>query len=338
MDFDAAKDYYALLKVDRTATQEQVKKAYLTLAKKYHPDTKRALHDDDVEEVFTEMYQQVNEAYHVLGDPVLRRAYDAARGHGAPGASDARDPGPRGDPPPAGPRGSAHRAPPPPAGDAPVNEVDLPNVIRSDRGLLFVRRRARDPYIGEDGATYAVTREGTIRALEHGFVRSMDRYVVVGSAGEVAAAWLSRQVMRVLWGLARVLSATLLHYALFVSMLAVHRNPLRRLRQERSSIGPLLYVPVVVVSAAVVLGHLLVLLRAGDPVLVGLSLAVHVLAAAWLMLDLRLPYLRLLEAARETGPLTHARSLTLARRSAVAAIYLVQIGLGAWMLLPPSFA
>ncbi|WP_144150492.1 DnaJ C-terminal domain-containing protein [Paraburkholderia sp. BCC1885] len=63
------KDYYATLGLERTATEDDIKRAYRKLARKYHPDvTKEA----DGEERFKE----VGEAYEVLKDPEKRAAYD----------------------------------------------------------------------------------------------------------------------------------------------------------------------------------------------------------------------------------------------------------------------
>lgn len=64
-------DYYAILEVHRAATQEELKKAYVRLAKLYHPDvTKLPLNEA------TEKMAELNEAYAVLGNPEKRRAYD----------------------------------------------------------------------------------------------------------------------------------------------------------------------------------------------------------------------------------------------------------------------
>lgn len=66
----ATKDYYEILGVKKDASQEEIKKAYRRLARKYHPDVNP--NDKTAEQKFKE----INEAYEVLGDPKKRAEYD----------------------------------------------------------------------------------------------------------------------------------------------------------------------------------------------------------------------------------------------------------------------
>jgi len=62
-------DYYAIMGVERDAPQDEIKRAYRKLARKYHPDVSQ---EADAEKKFKE----VGEAYEVLKDPEKRAAYD----------------------------------------------------------------------------------------------------------------------------------------------------------------------------------------------------------------------------------------------------------------------
>src|SRR5918992_3726214 len=64
-----ARDYYDALGVSRTASTEELQRAYRKLAREYHPDVNR---DPGAEERFKE----ISEAYSVLSDPDTRKRYD----------------------------------------------------------------------------------------------------------------------------------------------------------------------------------------------------------------------------------------------------------------------
>jgi len=65
-----AKDYYSILGVSKTASADDIKKAYRKLAVKYHPDKNPG--DKKAEETF----KQINEAHEVLSDETKRKNYD----------------------------------------------------------------------------------------------------------------------------------------------------------------------------------------------------------------------------------------------------------------------
>jgi curved DNA-binding protein len=74
------RDFYEVLGLSRSASQDEIRKAYKKLARKFHPDVKPA--DPDAEKKFSE----ITEAYDVLSDEEKRKNYDQF-GHAARGAA-----------------------------------------------------------------------------------------------------------------------------------------------------------------------------------------------------------------------------------------------------------
>lgn len=70
-------DYYAVLEVAPTATQEQIRTAYKRAALKWHPD--RVPADSPEKPTRTKKFQRINDAYYTLSDATRRRDYDSTR-------------------------------------------------------------------------------------------------------------------------------------------------------------------------------------------------------------------------------------------------------------------
>ena len=74
------RDYYEVLGVQKNATDDELKKAYRKLAKKYHPDA-----NPDNKAEAEAKFKEVNEAYEVLSDSQKRKMYDQFGFDGAQG-------------------------------------------------------------------------------------------------------------------------------------------------------------------------------------------------------------------------------------------------------------
>lgn len=67
----ATQNYYNILGVSSSASVQDIKSAYLSLAKKYHPDLNQGS---------SERFKTINEAYQVLSDPKSKKEYDLTEG------------------------------------------------------------------------------------------------------------------------------------------------------------------------------------------------------------------------------------------------------------------
>src|SRR6266571_4075877 len=67
------RDYYEIIGVDRSASEEEIKKAYRRLARQHHPDTQT---NEQEKKKAEEKFKEINEAYAALSDQDKRRRYD----------------------------------------------------------------------------------------------------------------------------------------------------------------------------------------------------------------------------------------------------------------------
>jgi len=74
------KDYYKIMGVDKTASQDKIKKSYRKLARKFHPDVSKEKNAES-------RFKEINEAYEVLHDKEKRAAYDQLGSHWKDGQS-----------------------------------------------------------------------------------------------------------------------------------------------------------------------------------------------------------------------------------------------------------
>ncbi len=72
------KDYYKILGVSRSASSDEIKKAYRKLALKHHPD-RHSTAEPEVREAEEKTFKEVSNAYSILSDPVRKSRYDSGQ-------------------------------------------------------------------------------------------------------------------------------------------------------------------------------------------------------------------------------------------------------------------
>ncbi|MBX5457235.1 MAG: J domain-containing protein [Thermogemmatispora sp.] len=70
-------DYYSILEIAPTASPEEIRRAYLRLVRRYHPDAHQ--NAAGMQARYEQQMKLINEAYEVLGDPRRRATYDVHR-------------------------------------------------------------------------------------------------------------------------------------------------------------------------------------------------------------------------------------------------------------------
>lgn len=184
----AQNDYYEALGVPRTATAEEIRKAHKKLSRKYHPDVNK-------EAGASEKFNQVQEAFDVLGDKEKRKQYDQFGG-AFPGGGG----GPRGQPFPWGAAGGRGQAPVD-FGDLFGGQVDLESLLGGafrGGGARGAGRRGASPgenfeteievpfHMAVDGGKYELSlqREGKTERLTVKIPAGVDNGSVVRLSGQ----------------------------------------------------------------------------------------------------------------------------------------------------------
>jgi hypothetical protein len=121
--------HYETLEVFESATQEEIKRSYRRLAKKYHPDRNKRKGAED-------KFKEINLAYQVLGDPGRRQSYDATLRASASSSAAGNAPPPPPPPPPRSSSSTAGQASPPPPPPPPPAAQGAYRYLFFFRGLL----------------------------------------------------------------------------------------------------------------------------------------------------------------------------------------------------------
>ena len=81
------RDYYGILQVARSASDDDIRKSFKKLARKFHPDAQKGLSTDAEREAARKKFMEISDAYEVLGDTKKRAAYDNSGGQRGPASA-----------------------------------------------------------------------------------------------------------------------------------------------------------------------------------------------------------------------------------------------------------
>jgi hypothetical protein len=186
------KTHYQLIGVERTATADEIKRAFRKEIARYHPDKVQHL-GREFQEIASVRAAELTEAYRILMDPAARREYDAALANGGAAPAVAA-------PPPSGPQ--SERAP---SGDPNLAQTPVPEAFKQTRATLsdFVKKATLARFknaaaavcdatptsvAGFDAAYACQAKRGLFKKAEPA-LRLLARVVPAVDAGAIAEAW-----------------------------------------------------------------------------------------------------------------------------------------------------
>ena len=137
------KDFYEILGVKEKASQQEIKKAYRKLAKKYHPDANPG------NPKVSERFKEIGEAYSVLSDEKKRKHYDQMKRLGAFGLGGGAGRGPFSRGGPGGGPGTGYSGSPPPGGFSFDDLSGFGGGLSDLFSTIFDRGR-KEPHRGEE--------------------------------------------------------------------------------------------------------------------------------------------------------------------------------------------
>lgn len=175
----AKPSYYEILRVSRTATEDEIKKSYRSLAREFHPDVNKGANAE-------EKFKEINLAYDTLSDSLKRADYDQTLA----------DTGVRGAAPTPGPQPSGRRPAPSSTAESPYRQAMIRaalfrvGIMAGLAAVVGAILRIGLAYIGGDPVTVSVVLIGALPALFIGALWGADYNFKVESF--LGTGWLGR--------------------------------------------------------------------------------------------------------------------------------------------------